>query len=62
MAFFDPARKEEFEFISGTRMRGLARWALNLLPTSVANLLLTSVANLLLTSVANLLLTSVANL
>lgn len=25
MAFFDPARKEEFEFISGTRMRGLAR-------------------------------------
>jgi len=25
MAFFDPARKEDFDFISGTRMRGLAR-------------------------------------
>jgi len=25
MAFFDPTRKEEFDFISGTRMRGLAR-------------------------------------
>lgn len=25
MAFFDPSRKEDFEFISGTRMRGLAR-------------------------------------
>ena len=25
MAFFDPSRKEEFDFISGTRMRGLAR-------------------------------------
>ncbi|ODM91331.1 Bifunctional 3'-phosphoadenosine 5'-phosphosulfate synthase [Orchesella cincta] len=25
MAFFDPKRKEEFEFISGTKMRGLAR-------------------------------------
>jgi len=25
MAFFDPHRKEDFDFISGTRMRGLAR-------------------------------------
>ena len=25
MAFFDPKRKEDFEFISGTKMRGLAR-------------------------------------
>lgn len=25
MAFFDPQRKEDFEFISGTKMRGLAR-------------------------------------
>jgi len=25
MAFFDPHRKEDFEFISGTKMRGLAR-------------------------------------
>ena len=25
MAFFDPKRKEDFDFISGTRMRGLAR-------------------------------------
>jgi len=25
MAFFDPARKADFDFISGTRMRGLAR-------------------------------------
>ncbi|CAK1552884.1 unnamed protein product [Leptosia nina] len=25
MAFFDPTRKEDFDFISGTRMRGLAR-------------------------------------
>ena len=25
MAFFEPSRKEEFDFISGTRMRGLAR-------------------------------------
>lgn len=25
MAFFEPKRKEEFEFISGTKMRGLAR-------------------------------------
>jgi len=25
MAFFDPRRKEDFDFISGTRMRGLAR-------------------------------------
>lgn len=25
MAFFDPSRKEDFDFISGTRMRGLAR-------------------------------------
>lgn len=25
MAFFDPLRKDEFDFISGTRMRGLAR-------------------------------------
>jgi 3'-phosphoadenosine 5'-phosphosulfate synthase len=25
MAFFDPARKEDFDFISGTRMRGLAK-------------------------------------
>jgi len=25
MAFFDPARKEDFDFISGTKMRGLAR-------------------------------------
>lgn len=25
MDFFDPSRKEEFDFISGTRMRGLAR-------------------------------------
>ena len=25
MAFFDPARKEDFDFISGTRMRTLAR-------------------------------------
>ena len=24
MAFFDPHRKEDFDFISGTRMRGLA--------------------------------------
>lgn len=25
MSFFDPSRKEDFEFISGTKMRGLAR-------------------------------------
>ena len=25
MAFFDPKRKDDFDFISGTRMRGLAR-------------------------------------
>ena len=25
MEFFDPAKKEEFDFISGTRMRALAR-------------------------------------
>ena len=25
MAFFDPQRKEDFDFISGTRMRTLAR-------------------------------------
>lgn len=25
MEFFDPERKEEFDFISGTRMRALAR-------------------------------------
>lgn len=25
MAFFDPTRKEQFDFISGTRMRALAR-------------------------------------
>ena len=25
MAFFDPSRKADFDFISGTRMRGLAR-------------------------------------
>lgn len=25
MAFFNPAKKEEFEFISGTKMRDLAR-------------------------------------
>ncbi|XP_053691233.1 bifunctional 3'-phosphoadenosine 5'-phosphosulfate synthase isoform X1 [Sabethes cyaneus] len=25
MAFFDPSRKDDFDFISGTRMRGLAR-------------------------------------
>ncbi|GJQ82528.1 hypothetical protein Trydic_g14513 [Trypoxylus dichotomus] len=25
MAFFDPSRKEDFDFISGTRMRGLAK-------------------------------------
>ena len=25
MAFFDPKRKEDFDFISGTRMRSLAR-------------------------------------
>ena len=25
MAFFDPARKEDFDFISGTKMRGFAR-------------------------------------
>jgi len=25
MAFFDPSRKDDFEFISGTKMRGLAR-------------------------------------
>ena len=25
MAFFDPHRKEDFDFISGTRMRSLAR-------------------------------------
>ncbi len=25
MAFFDPSRKEDFEFISGTKMRALAR-------------------------------------
>ncbi|WKY03442.1 hypothetical protein Q1695_004859 [Nippostrongylus brasiliensis] len=25
MSFFDPSRKEDFDFISGTRMRGLAR-------------------------------------
>lgn len=25
MAFFDPSRKNDFDFISGTRMRGLAR-------------------------------------
>lgn len=25
MAFFDPSRKDDFDFISGTRMRALAR-------------------------------------
>ena len=25
MAFFDPRRKNDFDFISGTRMRGLAK-------------------------------------
>ena len=25
MAFFNPARKDEFDFISGTRMRALAK-------------------------------------
>ena len=25
MAFFDPKRKEDFNFISGTKMRGFAR-------------------------------------
>ena len=25
MAFYDPSRKDDFDFISGTRMRGLAR-------------------------------------
>lgn len=25
MAMFDPSRKEDFDFISGTKMRGLAR-------------------------------------
>merc|ERR1712062_602345 len=25
MAFYDPHRKEDFDFISGTRMRGLAK-------------------------------------
>ena len=25
MAFFEPARKDDFDFISGTRMRALAR-------------------------------------
>ena len=25
MGFFEPARKADFDFISGTRMRGLAR-------------------------------------
>ena len=25
MQFFDPARKEDFDFISGTKMRGFAR-------------------------------------
>ena len=25
MAFFDPRRKEDFDFISGTRMRALAK-------------------------------------
>lgn len=25
MDFFDPTRKDDFDFISGTRMRGLAR-------------------------------------
>jgi 3'-phosphoadenosine 5'-phosphosulfate synthase len=25
MEFFDPEHKEDFDFISGTRMRGLAR-------------------------------------
>ena len=25
MAFFDPKRREDFDFISGTRMRGLAK-------------------------------------
>lgn len=25
MAFFDPKRREDFDFISGTRMRALAR-------------------------------------
>ena len=25
MAFFDPGRKEDFDFISGTRMRSLAK-------------------------------------
>ena len=25
MAFFDPERKEDFDFISGTRMRDLAK-------------------------------------
>ena len=25
MAFFEPSRKDEFEFISGTKMRSLAR-------------------------------------
>lgn len=26
MAFFDPARKDDFEFISGTKMRGNCHW------------------------------------
>jgi len=25
MSFFDPKRREDFDFISGTRMRGLAK-------------------------------------
>ncbi len=25
MAFFDPSRRDDFDFISGTRMRGLAK-------------------------------------
>lgn len=29
MAFFDPSRKEDFDFISGTRMRRLARFGEN---------------------------------
>ena len=33
MAFFDPKRKEDFEFISGTKMRGLARLLIELLTT-----------------------------
>ena len=31
MAFFDPKRKEDFEFISGTKMRGLARLLIEVL-------------------------------